>query len=142
VIFATLVVQGLTLPPLIRVLGLARAPGPDCGEQEARRIVLRAAMSRLESLRAADRPELAPVYDDLAGHYRRRLASVAEEESEENQAAASNRRRFRDVSLEIVRTEREAAIRLREDRRIDDEVLRQIEHELDHREARLQNAGE
>ena len=30
VIVATLVVQGLTLPPLIRFLGLARAPGPDC----------------------------------------------------------------------------------------------------------------
>jgi len=33
VIVATLVVQGLTLPALIRLLGLAREPGPDCEEQ-------------------------------------------------------------------------------------------------------------
>jgi len=40
-----------------------------------------------------------------------------------------------------LRTEREAAIRLRDERRIDDEVLRQLEHELDLREAGLQAAA-
>src|SRR5437660_945318 len=65
VIVATIVVQGLTLPPLIRFLGLARDPGPDCEEQEARRIVLQSAMSKLEPMRAADGVELAPLYDDV-----------------------------------------------------------------------------
>jgi len=45
------------------------------------------------------------------------------------------------VSLELLRAEREAAIRLREEGRINDDVLRQIEHELDLREARLQGMG-
>ncbi len=41
VIFVTLVLQGVTLPPLIRALGLAGAAGPNCEEREARRIVAR-----------------------------------------------------------------------------------------------------
>ncbi len=141
VILATLILQGLTLPPLIRRLGLAREPGPDCEEQEARRIVLQSALSRLEPLRAADGAELAPLYEDLAEHYRRRLAGLGPDDSEESRAAASNRRRLREVSLELLRAEREAAIRLREEGRINDAVLRQIEHELDLREARLRGTG-
>src|SRR5438309_2364678 len=141
VIVATLVVQGLTLPPLVRLLGLAREPGPDCEEQEARRIVLQSALSRLEPLRAADGADLAPLYDDVAEHYRRRLASLRLDDSDDSRAAAGNRRRLREVSLELLRAEREAAIRLREERRINDDVLRQIEHELDLREARLRGMG-
>src|SRR2546427_626049 len=141
VIVATLVIQGLTLPPLVRLLGLAREPGPDCEEQEARRIVLQSALSRLEPLRAADGADLAPLYDDVAEHYRRRLASLRLDDTDDSRAAASNRRRLREVSLELLRAEREAAIRLREERRINDDVLRQIEHELDLREARLQGMG-
>jgi len=110
-------------------------------KQEARRIVLQSAMSKLEPMRAADGAELAPLYDDVAEHYRRRLASLGLDDSEDSRAAASNRRRLREVSLELLRAEREAAIRLREEGRINDDVLRQIEHELDLREARLQGMG-
>ena len=48
VIVVTLVLQGITLPPLIRGLGLAGVAGPNCEEQEARRIVIKAAVSHLE----------------------------------------------------------------------------------------------
>ena len=41
VILVTLVFQGLTLPVLIRMLGLAEPSGPKREEQEARRLVLR-----------------------------------------------------------------------------------------------------
>jgi CPA1 family monovalent cation:H+ antiporter len=56
VIFVTLVLQGLTLPPLIRLLGLAGGAGPDCEELEARRIVTQAALSHLEGARARHGP--------------------------------------------------------------------------------------
>jgi CPA1 family monovalent cation:H+ antiporter len=46
--------------------------------------------------------------------------------------------RFRDLSRERLQVERDAALRLRDERRIDDDTLRQIEHELDLAEARLQ----
>ena len=54
VIFVTLVLQGITLPPLIRALGLAGAAGPNCEEREARRIVTEAAVSHLEDAKQRD----------------------------------------------------------------------------------------
>ena len=48
--------------------------------------------------------------------------------------------RYRDLARELARIERDAAIRLRDEGRIDDDALRQIEHELDLTEARLQEA--
>src|SRR5262249_7342973 len=44
VILVTLVLQGLTLAPLIRALGLAGAPGRNTEAEEARRIILEAAL--------------------------------------------------------------------------------------------------
>src|SRR5262249_62083773 len=75
VLFVTLVLQGLTLPPLIRALGLAGAAGPNCEEQEARRILIRAAVSHLEQAKENDREEYAELYEDLTRHYSQRLAS-------------------------------------------------------------------
>jgi Na+/H+ antiporter len=135
VIVATLLFQGLTLPPLIRLLGLEKPPGPDCEETEARKIMLESALSRLEEMRAGSNDALTPVYDDLAQHYRQRLASVVAPDGETGTDA---RRTSREISRELLRVERESAIRLRDERRISDEVLRQLEHELDLREARMQ----
>jgi len=136
VIVATLLFQGLTLPPLIRLLGLETPPGPDCEEKEARRIVLQSALSRLEQIRAGGSDALTPVYDDLAQHYRQRLANLDAAGTGDGDV----HRTSREISRELLRAERESAIRLRDERRINDEVLRELEHELDLREARTQPA--
>src|SRR6202000_1721484 len=65
VILVTLVLQGLTLPALIRWLGLAGFTGPNCEEREARRIMAQTALERLELAQTRDLPEFAPIYDDL-----------------------------------------------------------------------------
>ena len=142
VILATLVAQGLTLPPLIRLLGLQGSSGPACEEREARRIAIESALGHLEGSRPPDRPDLAPIYDDLALHYRQRLASLTgEASSQQGQPVDPEHHvRYRDLARELARIERDAAIRLRDEGRIDDDALRQIEHELDLTEARLQEA--
>jgi Na+/H+ antiporter len=142
VILATLVGQGLTLAPLIRLLGLAGAAGPRCEEREARRIAIESALAHLERSRPADRPDLAPIYDDLALHYRQRLADLTGKASslEGTPVDPAHHSHYRDLSRELVRVERDAAIRIRDEGRIDDDVLREIEHELDLTEARLQGA--
>jgi CPA1 family monovalent cation:H+ antiporter len=140
-ILATLVLQGLTLPPLIRLLGLAGSAGPSSEEQEARRVAIESALAHLERTRP-DRPGLAPLYDDLALHYRQRLAEltggISPQDGSSN--AADNLRHYRDLSLELVQVERDAAIRIRDEGRIDDAALRAIERELDLTEARLRGA--
>ena len=142
VILATLVLQGLTLAPLIRWLGLEGAAGPACEEREARRIATESALQHLEQSRPRDRPEFGPIYDDLALHYRQRLANLTGEASSQHGEPVNPQQhsRFRDLSRELVQVERDAAIRLRDEGRIDDDVLRQIEHELDLTETRLQEA--
>jgi monovalent cation/hydrogen antiporter len=140
VIVVTLVLQGITLPPLIRALGLAGAAGPGCEEQEARRIVLEAALSHLEDAKSKDSGESAAIYDDLSRHYRQRLASLLPEDGNELEAARHDR--YLTLSLETLRTERETALRLRNEGRINDEVLRRIERELDLSESRLAGQGD
>jgi monovalent cation/hydrogen antiporter len=136
VIFVTLVLQGLTLPPLIRLLGLAGGEGPNCEELEARRIVAQAALDQLENAKLRDRNEAAEVYDDLTHHYRTRLASLKVDANPEDVKASELHRM---LFLEGIAVERATAIRLRDEGRIGDGVLRRIERELDLDESRLAN---
>ena len=136
VILVTLVGQGLTLPSVIRLLGLAGSSGPNCEEREARRIMTRTALQRLEEERAQDTPELAPVYDDMKQHYEHRLERL-EGKSKEGQESLEKYGRVLDLNRKLLRAERETALSLRAAGRISDEVLRQIERELDLRESEL-----
>jgi CPA1 family monovalent cation:H+ antiporter len=128
--------QGLTLPWVIRILGLGGLAGPNCEEREARRIVTRAALQRLEESRVSDDPELADIYDDLKEHYQHRLTKL---ETAGNGDESSDHQYLRVVALnlELLRTERNTALALRAEGRINDEVMRTLEHELDLRESEL-----
>ena len=137
VILVTLVLQGLTLPPLIRALGLAGKAGTDGEEEEARRIITSTALTHLESARGEDLDDFAAVYDDLARRYTRRLASLSRENSEADGMSNQELARYRKILGELLRLERRTAVRLRNEGRINDEVLRKIEHELDLSETRL-----
>jgi len=134
VILVTLVLQGLTLPPLVRLLGLAGVVGPNCEELEARRIVAQAAVTHLEDAKGRDREEVFEIYEDLSHHYRERLASL---QSDAASGILNSHERYSELSLETLRIERETAIRLRNEGRINDTVLRRLERELDLAETRF-----
>jgi monovalent cation/hydrogen antiporter len=137
VILVTLVFQGLTLPPLIRMLCLAETSGPKYEEQEARRLVVQAAQARLEEIRRSDASGFAEVYDDLAQHYTHRLASVGGLGEDEGQAHAEHYVQYLDLSRTLLDVERQAVLRLRDEGRVTDETLREMEYELDLDETRL-----
>ena len=138
VILVTLVLQGLTLPPLIRAVGLSGVSDSNTEEKEARRTVIEAALEHLEKSRIKDGPETTEVYKDLEQHYRHRL-SILSDGAEANGESAGTvfYRRFVDLSRELLHVERRTAVRLRNERRISDELLRELERELDLNEARL-----
>jgi monovalent cation/hydrogen antiporter len=140
VILVTLVLQGITLPPLIRLLGLAGAGGPNCEEREARRIVAEAALAHLQEARERDTREAAGNYDDLAQHYRQRLESL--QDTDDGAGKTADLDRYTELSRETLRVERQTAVRLRNEGRINDEVLRRIERELDLNESRYTLVGE
>ncbi|MBS1853325.1 MAG: Na+/H+ antiporter [Acidobacteria bacterium] len=135
VIFVTLVLQGLTLPWLVRLLGLSTAAESKHEEEAARREILKSALAFLEDERQRDEREFDVVYEDLAGHYRQRLNTLSECEQKENVLGVKHHNRFSHLSRELVQVERRTAIRLRNQGNINDEILRQLERELDLREA-------
>ena len=97
--------------------------------------MIEAAVSHLEDAKEKDRKESVLLYEDLVRHYQQRLAS--HQPGGGNQEDISDHDRHLELSLEALRIERETAIRLRDEGRINDEVLRKIEHELDLSESRL-----
>ncbi len=137
VILVTLVLQGLSLPPLIRWLGLAGTADPKCEAQEARRLVLQAALAYLEETRQSAPSGSVEAFEDLARHYRHRLASTGGDGRPRNQADAAHYLLYLDLSRALVMVERQAALRLRDEGRVTDEILRDIEYELDLSETRL-----
>jgi CPA1 family monovalent cation:H+ antiporter len=138
-ILATLVVQGLTLPWLIRALGLSEPNRVNLEEQEARRVLLREAIVHLDRARARDRAA-ATVYEQIAATYQQRLDALSA--AMPLQSAASRAARLvdsgkrRTVLQAALQVERAALIRLRDDDQIDDEVVRLLQRELDLAESR------
>jgi len=134
-IVATLVVQGLTLPWLIRWLGLSESGGMNVEEQEARRVLLREALVHLARTRSKNRDQSA-MFGELIASYQRRLDAMPAEREERVQGLVDQTRRS-DAILAVLKVEREALIRLRDEGQIDDEVLRTLQRELDLEESRV-----
>jgi Na+/H+ antiporter len=142
VILVTLVFQGLTLPPLIRALGLSGVSARHHPEEvEARRAILQAALEYMEKAPNKSDPETAEVYEDLTQHYRHRLATLSERGEGHDGVNPNFYKRFIDLSRVLLQIERQTAVQLRNQRHISDELLREIEHELDLGEARLLAKG-
>ena len=71
VIFATLVLQGLTLPAVIRKLGLAVGGAHNLEEQQARLLILNTVLDYLKDLSRQAKSEHAAIYEDMIRHYQR-----------------------------------------------------------------------
>ena len=134
-IVATLVVQGLTLPWLIRRLGLAEPGRVNLEEQEARRVLLREALVHLDRRRSKNR-DLSAMFGELMASYQRRLDELPAER-EQRSDGPMDRELRRETLLAVLQVERAALIRLRDEERIDDEVLRALQRELDLTEGRV-----
>jgi monovalent cation/hydrogen antiporter len=134
-IVATLVLQGLTLPWLIRSLGLSALGSINDEEQEARRVMLREALVHLDRKRSKDRDQSA-MFGELIASYQRRLDAMPAEREELAKGLIDQARRS-DAILAALEVEREVLIGLRNEGRIDDEVLRTLQRELDFAESRV-----
>jgi monovalent cation/hydrogen antiporter len=134
-IVATLVVQGLTLPVLIRRLGLSEPVGMKAEEQEARRMLLREALVHLDRKRSKNRDQSA-MFGELIAGYQQRLDAMPAEREKRVQGLVDQARRSGAI-LEVLQAERVALIRLWDEGQIDDEVLRTLQRELDLEESRV-----
>jgi monovalent cation/hydrogen antiporter len=134
VILGTLVFQGLTLPVLIRWLGLADDGSAEREESEARQRIVQAVL--VEIAEAREKEKFPPSVLDEVEHFYREHALIAGEEHAED-AGHHHHHGVRHLKTSLITTGHRMLVTLRRDGVISDEVLHKIEHELDLEEARL-----
>ncbi|MDQ6829339.1 MAG: Na+/H+ antiporter [Gemmatimonadota bacterium] len=135
VIFATLVLQGLSLAPVIRWLGLHEAKPEKDEEYLARLRAAQAGLARLDEIVKRENlpPELVASlrvrYQAIARHWELHADAAASDTDEARAHALSDS--FRLTRRQMLDAEREAVIALRDSGEIGDDVLRRVQRDLD-----------
>jgi len=140
VILVTLVVQGLTLPPIIRWLEVKDDGATEKEEILARLKANQAALARLDEIAQVENLNSSTVAG-LRVEYEDRIRQL--EVSEPNQSEPQRglfSSEYDRLAHEALGTERRMIIQLRNERVINDEVLRRIQRDIDLAEARLRNS--
>ncbi|GAA0513143.1 Na+/H+ antiporter [Paractinoplanes deccanensis] len=145
VVLVTLLGQGLTFAPLVRMLGL-RANHADLARErnEARAASVRAALDRLDDIQEEQHDH---VEDRAIGHmrkqlevrlerYSRRLDLLEKSDSDEVPTSPEYEAALM-VRRKVIEAQREELLRWRDAGNLNDESLRILERELDHEERLL-----
>ncbi|MCI1279122.1 MAG: Na+/H+ antiporter [Nitrospira sp.] len=130
VILATLVVQGLSLPPIIRLLQLREDGGLEQEEALARAHAATAALNRLDQVATENWVSLEQV-EHLRLQYLQRLERLTKATLAEEPPSNSTSESVQRLQFETLAAERMTLIGLRDNGTISDEVLHRLEHELD-----------
>jgi CPA1 family monovalent cation:H+ antiporter len=138
VIFATLVVQGLSLPPLIRLLGVTRDGSEDEEEIRARLVATKAALAELDELARQDwtRDDTIDRLRRMYDYRNRRFAARAgkiEDDGYEDRSLA-----YQQIIQLVLAAQREALVRSRNGGEISNETMNLVIRELDLEESRLE----
>jgi CPA1 family monovalent cation:H+ antiporter len=130
VILATLVGQGLTLPLLVRRLGVVATAGPDSEDAHARLAAVDAALRRLDELEV-EYPGHRELVDQLRGRFEHEASHVWPNVEGPRDEAEQELLDHLEIRTAVLDAERDAVIGLRDDGIISDEVLHRIERDLD-----------
>jgi CPA1 family monovalent cation:H+ antiporter len=135
VILVTLVGQGLTLPALLRALRVEgpRPWSPD--EAIARLEAAQAALDRLDQLEdeGIDEEQLRRLRELYRARFRACVAAAGGQDGR----PPPDMRRYGDLRRDLIGVERDTLLRMRNDGRLRQDTLRDIERDLDLEEARL-----
>ncbi|MGZ3506911.1 MAG: Na+/H+ antiporter [Vulcanimicrobiaceae bacterium] len=140
VIFATLVLQGLTLGPLIARLGISETSRRERQETELRIRALESGLARLHELEPSFKStedweaagRLLGEYEHRIDHLRGHLDHDGDDDDVEEENVADHR-----LQREALDAERHAIMSMRGDGKIPDEIYRNIEYDLDLADLRL-----
>src|SRR5436190_1424366 len=137
VILVTLVGQGLTLPLVIRALGLGSDDDEGHEESHARQELIGQALERIGELEKKW-PDHKPLIDQLRTSYAHR----AEHEEQLHEAPGNEAEQelveHRQIRSDVIDAQRDALRAMRDRGAIDDELLRNIEREPDLEEIRME----
>jgi monovalent cation/hydrogen antiporter len=139
VILVTLVGQGLTLPTVVRRLGLGAHEAWTPDEAVARLAAAQAALDRLEEIQAKEPGIPDNALERLREVYQARFARcVAALSGQEGKVRIEDPLTgYRRTRQQLIDTERDTLLRLRNEGRLKQDLFRRIQAELDLEEARL-----
>ncbi len=137
VIFGTLVLQGLTLAPLVRWLGVVDDHVTEKEERLARLKANEAALAHVEAMESLNRARPKTV-ERLRSEYLDRIQQLRSEGPPGKSVGRLFSSDFEELAREALETERETVITLRNEEVINDQALRRIQRDIDLAEARLQ----
>src|SRR2546429_5072040 len=140
VIFGTLVLQGLTLAPLVRWLGVVDDHVTEKEERLARLKANEAALAHVEAMESLNRARPKTV-ERLRSDYLDRIQQLRSEGRPEKSVGRLFSRDFEELAREALETESETVITLRNEEVINDQALRRIQRDIDMAEARLQRTA-
>jgi CPA1 family monovalent cation:H+ antiporter len=136
VIVLGLLIQGLTLPALIRATGLGRDEADDAADEaRARAAAAEAALARLDEMSAEGDDERATAH--LRELYEARLDHARAPQDERGDSDREHVEAFERLREELLRSERAVLYELHERGEISEDALRTVERDLDLQEARL-----
>ena len=140
VILVTVVGEGLTLPWLIKRLGVTEDESEEAGEElKARLAIARAAIDRVDELQGEEWTvdetidRVRALYEYRQRRFKVRAGKLEDEDGIEERSLAYQR-----LMHEIFASQRDTLVRLRNGREISAEVMRRVERELDLEESRLE----
>ena len=139
-ILVTVVGEGLTLPWLVRRLGVTDDGSEEEHEElRARLVAARAALERIEELELEDWTNdgtierVRNLYQFRQRRFKIRAGKIEDEDGLEERSLLYQR-----MMHEVFAAQRAALVELRNSRQISSEVMRRVEHELDLEETRLE----
>jgi monovalent cation/hydrogen antiporter len=140
VILGTLLLQGLTLPGVVRMLGVQSDGEYVDEESKARLKATKAALGRLDELviegtiREETAERMRGMYDYRLRRFRARLVDVDGDDEDYEERSETYQRAVR----EVLNAQRSELLALRDQGIINDEVMRRIERDLDLEDTRLE----
>jgi CPA1 family monovalent cation:H+ antiporter len=136
VIFATLVLQGLTLTPLVHWLKIKDDRITEKEERLARLKANEAALVRLEEIASSKRARPRTI-ERLRSEYEDRIRQLRSEAPDEESVSRLFSEDFEELARDVLQTERDTVIQLRNEEAINDQAMRRIQRDVDLAEARL-----
>jgi Na+/H+ antiporter len=143
VIFVTLVIQGLSLPFIIRILHVPGDPVEAMQKMEVD-VQIRLASAALDFLNGSTAESEAET--DLVIRLKRKYADMLNLAEDQHQAAVLDEdkikilNRYHDVLNDLIQIRRKELTKLRKEKRTSDEIINKRERELDLEEATLQSS--
>ncbi len=138
VIFVTLVVQGLSLPTVIRRLHISDAGAAETEELRARLVATKAALAQIDALAQEDwtRDETMERMRAVYEYRKRRLAARAGKIEDDGYEDRSMQ--YQQAVQIVLGAQRDALVELRREGTISNETMNRIIRELDLEESRLE----